>query len=396
MPASPPQGGERSVAAAEASTTTKPVVPPADPPSESSQFWWISPVHVTHGAELGRGSYGIVREGKWRHSPVAIKILYQDAQAQDRELFEREVRIMATLHHPNIVQFFGFTRSPELSLVIEYFPEGSVEQFVRTQKPGPKTCLSFCTDMALAIEYLHSRTPSIVIHRDIKPANFLLTGSHRVKLGDFGIARARIRSREGIPVSGSSCSLADHDDDSDVRITGTTSAGPETEVADEFTSNCGTARFMAPELWATDGAKTRKYSTKADVFSLGLVYYFVWERVLPSIDGHRTPALHLEALLAGKRPVFHRTPKPMKDLVQSMWKLDPEDRPYAHATLDFLQRLRCKSPLISTPSSSLVVVGPGGASGSGSADSAGSDKAVAAGDKPFSVTAERRRPTYES
>ena len=51
------------------------------------------------------------RSAEWRHTPVAIKILYEDAQSQDMELFEREVKMMATLHHPNIVQFFGYTRT---------------------------------------------------------------------------------------------------------------------------------------------------------------------------------------------------------------------------------------------------------------------------------------------
>lgn len=84
-----------------------------DPMDEG--FWHIAPSDITQGKELGRGSFGIVRWvlsrgcagarggltrrlAEWRHTPVAIKLLYQDAQAEDRELFEREVRIMATLH----------------------------------------------------------------------------------------------------------------------------------------------------------------------------------------------------------------------------------------------------------------------------------------------------------
>ncbi len=96
---------------------------------------------------------------------MALKILFADAQADDKVLFEKEVRMMATLHHPNIVQFLGYARTPALTLVIELFPEGSVERFVPREKPGQKTSLRFCIDMALAIEYLHSRQPSIVIHR---------------------------------------------------------------------------------------------------------------------------------------------------------------------------------------------------------------------------------------
>lgn len=231
---------------------------------------------------------------------------------------------MTTLHHPNIVQFFGYTRCPELALVLEWFPEGSVETYVLSQRPGPKTCLAFCIDMGLAIEYLHSRSPSIVIHRDVKPANFLLTGSHRVKLGDFGIARARRISDANIPLSGSSCSLLDYE-------------------GEDFTSNVGTIRYMSPEIAATDGAKTRKYSTKADIFSLALVYYFVWERVAPSIEKHRSPAAHLDGLLSGLRPLFHKMPRLMRDIIEAMWLLEPNDRPDASKVLDYLHRLKCKS-----------------------------------------------------
>jgi len=308
------------------------------PPATIDGFWRIAPMDVTIGEELGRGSFGVVRAARWRHTPVAIKILYEDSQAEDRELFEREVTMMATLHHPNIVQFFGYTRSPQLTLVMEYFAEGSMERYVLHDRPGPKLCVSFCVDIANAIEYLHSRSPGIVIHRDIKPANFLLTNSHRVKLGDFGIARARRGGGQLTQTPNtSSCSLD--------RLDSTTE--------DQLTSNCGTVRFMAPEVASTDGAKTQKYSTKADIYSLAMVYYFIWEKVLPGIEGHRTPATHFSAVLAGRRPKFLKTPKPVRDVVNSMWRLDPQDRPHASSVLEFLANLKCRPTL----SGQIVVAG---------------------------------------
>jgi len=114
--------------------------------------WKISNNTLKLGVELGRGSFGIVMAAEWRHTPVALKILFADAQADDRVLFEKEVKMMATLHHPNIVQFLGYARTPALTLVIELFPEGSLERFVPREKPGQKTSLRFCIDMALAIE----------------------------------------------------------------------------------------------------------------------------------------------------------------------------------------------------------------------------------------------------
>ena len=101
--------------------------------------WKISNDTLKLGVELGRGSFGIVMAAEWRHTPVALKILFADAQADDKVLFEKEVRMMATLHHPNIVQFLGYARTPALTLVIELFPEGSVGRFVpersRARKP---------------------------------------------------------------------------------------------------------------------------------------------------------------------------------------------------------------------------------------------------------------------
>uniref|UniRef100_A0A7S3JNG8 Protein kinase domain-containing protein n=1 Tax=Aureoumbra lagunensis TaxID=44058 RepID=A0A7S3JNG8_9STRA len=328
---------------------------------QGAAHWYMDPKDIRTIKEIGRGSFGIVRSAEWHHTPVAVKILYQDAQAEDRELFEREVLLMATLHHPNIVQFFGFTRTPELTLVIEYFPEGSLEQFVLNQKPSAKLSLSFCIDMALAIEYLHSRKPSIVIHRDLKPQNFLLTGSHRVKLGDFGIARARKYIQHNNEYSRSNCSL-DTLDFVPSSINGNEERGgsdsPCIATEEDLTSNCGTARFMAPEIAAADGSRTRRYSIKADIYSLALVYYFVWERILPSIEKHNTPPLHLEAIISGKRPNFYRTPKLMRDIISDMWQLNPEARPKASRLLDYLTSLRAKSSPLSSANNLIMIKKP--------------------------------------
>ena len=311
-----------------------------DKMSSRMNNWSINPGLIKMGDELGRGSFGVVRSAEWRHTPVAIKILYEDAQSQDMELFEREVKMMATLHHPHIVQFFGYTRTPALALVIELFPEGSIERYVPNSKPGAKASLKICTDMGLAIEYLHSRSPSIVIHRDIKPANFLLTASFCVKLGDFGIARAR--RDQSMRRVGSTQSL-DHSTHSELGDSSLRGGDRPMDRDDNLTSNCGTVRFMAPEVASTDGARTSKYTAAADIFSLAMVYYFVWERILPGIAGHGTPTLHLEALYAGKRPQYHRTPKVMREIIDSMWANEGENRPNADALLKQLTNLRCKS-----------------------------------------------------
>lgn len=296
--------------------------------------------------KIGSGSFGVVKRARWRHTEVAIKVLYDDAMTDDKALFEKEVKIMSTLHHPNIVQFLGFCKiEQELALVIEFFPEGSIEQFVPREKPPPKTALRFCNEMALAIEYLHSRKPLIVIHRDIKPANFLLTASRRVKLGDFGVARTP-KTAKGSGSSNSLTSLAR------ALELSCSSGNPKGEdpctVIDELidlTSNCGTARYMAPEVASQDGSKN-KYNSAADIFSLAMCYYFIWERTPPAIPGHTTPATYLAALNAGRRPAFSKTPKTIRELINCMWHSDPAARFSAEQVLNYLVDLEISSSLI--------------------------------------------------
>ncbi|KAJ1445458.1 kinase-like domain-containing protein [Pelagophyceae sp. CCMP2097] len=303
---------------------------------------------------LGSGSFGVVRAASWRHTPVAVKVLYLTAEANDRVLFQKEVAIMSSLHHPNIVQFLGYTLMPALALVMELFPRGSIEDYVSLEKPSNKLCLKFCTDMARGLEYLHQRRPEIIIHRDIKPQNFFLTASLCVKLGDFGIARrgsprakaadnsfwapiaeapavgGTLRQRFALAVTPSR------------RASRRSLRGPDFEAdMRDLTSNCGTVRYMAPEIAAATAHAS--YTAKVDIFSLAMVYYFVWERVPPALAGVRGPTDYLAGLRDGKRPPFLRTPKVFRALIKDMWETDAVARPQAGEILDRLQRLKCLS-----------------------------------------------------
>ena len=335
--------------------------PPArtmTPPLSIGAAFQIAEGDLDIGDVIGSGAFGTVKAARWRHTPVAVKVLYHDARADDRQLFEKEVQLMATLHHPNIVQFLGYAHTPALALVLEIFENGSIEAYVPAKAPGVKRSHGFCVDMARAVEYLHSRRPRLVIHRDIKPPNFLLTTSLVVKLGDFGIARTRQgppkpqrdldSSDEGAPPTPERPRAKSF---GEKLLTRMRQGSAESDDATDLTANCGTVRFMAPEV-ASPGPSV-PYTSSADVFSLALVFYFIYERKQPSL-GATNPAGHLAALRGGNRPPFHRTPRVMRDLIGRMWALDEHDRPTAMEVSTHLDKMRCK-PIALGSSWALVI-----------------------------------------
>ena len=243
---------------------------------------------------IGTGAFGRVHTAKWRNTPVAVKVLFHDCSQDDVNMFHKEIQLMARLHHPNIAQFLGYAKlgPDELVLVLELFENGSLEQYVPKERPGVRTTLDFCRDMARAVEYLHGREPHITVHRDLKPPNFLVCKCLRIKLGDFGIARnlnsprARLdASGGGIPRVSSSSKLSSRAGDLDssrghfplsakeARAAAgdlDSSRGPLDITGSEYelTAECGTARFMAPEVASpAPDVGRRRYNHYADVFS---------------------------------------------------------------------------------------------------------------------------------
>ncbi len=135
---------------------------------------------------------------------VVKRILPQFALNQRfRAMFVDEAKVALRLNHPNVVQVYGFeSDGPSLLLVMEYIDGPDLAQLARAahgrQERIPSgLCAWIVREVAKGLHYAHERKDEDgqsleIVHRDVSPANVLLSHDGVVKLGDFGIARARM------------------------------------------------------------------------------------------------------------------------------------------------------------------------------------------------------------
>ena len=145
---------------------------------------------ITH--HLGSGAMGDVyqaTDSKLGRS-VAIKLL-PEAFTHDAERvarFQREARVLASLNHPNIATIHGLEESGDRKfLVMELVPGETLADRMARGPIGVVEALQIAKQIAEPLEYAHGKG---VIHRDIKPANVKVTPEGRVKVLDFGLAKA--------------------------------------------------------------------------------------------------------------------------------------------------------------------------------------------------------------
>lgn len=146
------------------------------------------------GERIGLGSYGEVYHADWNGTEVAVKkFLDQDFSGAALAEFKREVRIMRRLRHPNVVLFMGaVTRPPNLSIVTEFLPRGSLYRILHRPncQIDEKRRIKMALDVARGMNCLHTSTPTIV-HRDLKSPNLLVDKNWNVKVCDFGLSRLK-------------------------------------------------------------------------------------------------------------------------------------------------------------------------------------------------------------
>src|ERR1700732_2306758 len=134
-------------------------------------------VYQAHDTKLGRD--------------VAIKVL-PEAFAHDPERlsrFQREAKILASLNHPNIATIHGSEKSNGTSYLVMELVSGETlaERVNREGALPPEEALAICKQIAEALEAAHEKG---IIHRDLKPANVKVTPEGKVKVLDFGLAKA--------------------------------------------------------------------------------------------------------------------------------------------------------------------------------------------------------------
>ncbi len=199
--------------------------------------------------QLGKGGMGEVFQAKDQvlGREVAIKVL-PDEFARDTERvarFQREAKVLASLNHPNIAAIHGLEQSEGKNFLVLELVEG--ETLAERLKRGPipvEESLKLALQIAEALEAAHEKG---IIHRDLKPSNIKVTSNGRVKVLDFGLAKAYAGDREEVDLSNSP-TLSD--------------------AATKQGIILGTAAYMSPEQ-----ARGESVDKRADVWAFGVVLF---------------------------------------------------------------------------------------------------------------------------
>ncbi|MBA0836299.1 hypothetical protein Goarm_008526, partial [Gossypium armourianum] len=144
--------------------------------------------------KLGEGGFGEVYKGILKNGRVvAVKKLAISKSEKVKAEFDTEVKLISNVHHRNLVRLVGCcSKGPELLLVYEFMPNGSLDKHLFGEGHGSlnwKQRFDIIVGTAKGLAYLHEEFHACIIHRDIKPSNILLDRDFQPKIADFGLVR---------------------------------------------------------------------------------------------------------------------------------------------------------------------------------------------------------------
>jgi len=219
---------------------------------------------------------------------VAIKILNERHANDDQfvERFRREAKNAAALSHPNIVSIYDRGEAEgTYYIAMEYLDGRSLKELILSRGPAPlNVTIEYVRQILSALRFAHRHG---IVHRDIKPHNVLVDAEGRVKVTDFGIARA--------------------------------GASEMTEAG----SIVGTAQYLSPEQ-----ARGTAVDQRSDLYSLGIVFYELLTGTLP-FNGDTPVEIAMKHLSQTPQPPSQLRPELPHDLdlvVTRALAKDPDDR----------------------------------------------------------------------
>jgi Tol biopolymer transport system component len=263
--------------------------------------------HYEITAKLCEGGMGVVWKAKDSQlgREVALKLLPEGltTDLERTARFEREAKVLASLNHPNIAQIYGIEASGDSrALVMELVDGPTLAERLEKGALTLDQSLSIARRIAEALEEAHARG---IVHRDLKPQNVKASVEGRVKVLDFGLAKAM----DPLDSSRASASQLAH---SPTLTLGATLQGVI----------LGTAAYMSPEQ-ARGGAADER----ADVWAFGVV---LWEMLTgrtlfagPTLSDTLASVLKVDVDLAKLPPEI---PGKVKNLVGRCLRKDPRER----------------------------------------------------------------------
>jgi len=251
----------------------------------------IGPYAVFH--EIARGGMGAIyyAEDAALRRRVAIKVMAKelagDADAVGR--FQREARASASIDHPNVARVYlvGLDDDGAPFLAMEFIEGLSLERLIRERIRMPWATI--CDLMIQTAEGLRAAYKQGIVHRDIKPANLMVSADWKVKIVDFGLAKA-LREESFKTVAG---------------------------------MVMGTPRYMSPEQ-----AQGREADWRSDVYSLGATFYHAATGRAPFDGDNPTQIMmkHITSPLVPMRSINPDVPMEFDDVVRKCMSKDPMER----------------------------------------------------------------------
>ncbi|HEV8128648.1 MAG TPA: protein kinase [Candidatus Eisenbacteria bacterium] len=252
--------------------------------------------------QLGEGTMGVVYRAhdSSLDRDVALKILPQELAEDDSRLrrFHREARALATVQHPSVAMIHGLEQSGSTHfLVLELIPGNTLEERLRTGPLPVTEALRAARQIAEGLAAAHAQG---IVHRDLKPANVKIDGSGRVKVLDFGLAKALTSDKTGPAAL-------------DATVDDGTAAGVIV----------GTPRYMSPEQLRGEATDPR-----SDLWALGCVLFELLTG-RPAFDATRSA--DLIAAILGREPddtlLPTETPEPARALLRACLSKTVSGRP---------------------------------------------------------------------